>query len=69
MTTGIVPFARDAVARTLASIIEGKPEGLEVLEKTVPLRLRAIVGKTLAKRPEERYPSMREIAKALRARP
>jgi len=69
MTTGIVPFARDTVPRTLAAIIEGKPSGLEVFEKNVPPWLRAIVEKTLAKRPEERYPSMKELAKALRARP
>jgi serine/threonine protein kinase len=66
MTTGVVPFARDTVPRTLAAIIEGKPAGLEVFEKNVPPALRAVVEKLLAKRPEERYPSMREIAKALR---
>lgn len=36
MTTGIVPFARDTVPRTLAAIIEGKPEGLEAFERSVP---------------------------------
>ncbi len=66
MTTGIVPFARDTVPRTLAAIIEGKPSGLDVFEKNVPARLRAIIEKTLAKRREERYPSMLELAKALR---
>ena len=69
MTTGVVPFARDSVPRTLAAVIEGKPEGLEAFEKAVPSGFRAIVEKTLAKRPEERYPSMRELANALRARP
>jgi len=68
-TTGIVPFARDTVPRTLAAIIEGKPEGLEVFEQTVPPALCAIVEKTLAKRPEERYPCMKELATALRAQP
>jgi serine/threonine-protein kinase len=67
MTTGVVPFARDTVPRTLAAIIEGKPEGREVFEKSVPPGLRAIVERTLAKRPEERYPSMKELAEALRA--
>ncbi len=65
MTTGIVPFARDTVPRTLAAIIEGKPEGLEAFERSVPPGLRAIMEKLLAKRPEERYPSMRELANEL----
>ncbi len=69
MTTGIVPFARDTVPRTLAAIIEGKPSGLDVFERNVPSRLRAIVEKTLAKRPDERYPSMIDLAEALRAAP
>jgi serine/threonine protein kinase len=68
MTTGVVPFARDTVPRTLAAVIEGKPAGLERFER-IPAWFRAIVEKTLAKRPEERYPSMRELAKALRAHP
>jgi serine/threonine protein kinase len=66
MTTGVVPFARDTVPRTLAAIIEGKPAALELFEKNAPAALRAIVERLLAKRPEERYPSMREIARALR---
>jgi serine/threonine-protein kinase len=68
MTTGVVPFARDTVPRTLAAIIEGKPQGLEVFEKIVSSRFRAVVEKTLAKRPEDRYPSMKDLAKALRVR-
>jgi eukaryotic-like serine/threonine-protein kinase len=69
MTTGVVPFARDTVARTLAAIIEGKPQGLEVFEKIVSSRFRAVVEKTLAKRPEDRYPSMKDLATALRSGP
>ncbi len=66
MTTRVVPFARDTVPRTLAAIIEGEPSGTEVFELKVPARLRAVIEKTLAKRPEERYPSMRHLATALR---
>ncbi|MGH9323161.1 MAG: serine/threonine-protein kinase [Vicinamibacteria bacterium] len=66
MATGIVPFARDTVPRTLAAVIEGKPEGLEVFRTEVPPELRAILEKTLRKRPEKRYPSMEELAGALR---
>jgi serine/threonine protein kinase len=66
MTTGVVPFARDTVPRTLAAIIEGNPAGLESFESKVPPRLRAVVQKTLAKQPEERFPTMRHLAVALR---
>jgi serine/threonine protein kinase len=66
MTTGIVPFARDTVSRTLAAVIEGKPAGIDRFER-LPAWFRAILARTLAKRPEERYPSMKELAKALRA--
>jgi serine/threonine protein kinase len=66
MTTGIVPFARDTVQRTLAAIIEGKPSGIEVFAGKVPPPLRTVIEKTLAKPPEERYASMRHLATALR---
>jgi serine/threonine protein kinase len=67
--TGIVPFARDTVPRTLAAIIEGGPNGREVFRERVPPGLRAVVEKTLAKRPEDRYSSMLELAAALRRTP
>ena len=66
MTTGIVPFARDTVPRTLAAIIEGRPAGMELFRHRVPPGLRGIIERALAKRPEERFPSMLEFAKALR---
>jgi serine/threonine protein kinase len=66
MTTGVVPFARDTVPRTLAAIIEGRPLGTGIFEMKVPARLRAVIEKSLAKPPEERYPSMRDLATALR---
>ena len=66
MTTGVVRFARDTVPRTLAAIIEGRPAGMEIFRHRVPQSLRAIIERALAKRPEERFPSMRELAKALR---
>jgi serine/threonine protein kinase len=66
MTTGIVPFARESVSRTLAAIIDGKPSGLDAFEAAVPPRLRAVIEKTLAKRPEDRFPTMRHLASALR---
>jgi serine/threonine protein kinase len=66
MTTRVVPFARDTVPRTLAAIIEGEPSGTEVFKLKVPARLRAVIEKTLAKRPDERYPSMQHVATALR---
>jgi serine/threonine protein kinase len=69
MMTGIVPFARDTVPRTLAAIIEGRPDGLSVFQERVPQGLRAIVEKTLAKRPDDRYASMLELATALRRTP
>jgi serine/threonine-protein kinase len=66
MMTGIVPFSRDTVPRTLAAIIEGKPNGLDIFRQRVPKHLRAIIQRALAKRPEDRFASMMELAKALR---
>ncbi|HWO19917.1 MAG TPA: protein kinase [Kofleriaceae bacterium] len=50
----------------LAAVLAGPPAPAEELEPTIPPDLAAIVRKAMARRPEDRYPSARELAEDLR---
>src|SRR5262249_30089218 len=62
MATGKPAFRRASAAQTLAAIIEEDPEPLAT---TVPLPMRWIVDRCLAKEPNERYASTRDLAQDL----
>jgi WD40 repeat protein len=50
----------------LAAVLAGPPAPAEELEPAIPPDLAAIARKAMARRPEERYPSARELAEDLR---
>jgi serine/threonine protein kinase len=66
MLSGQRPFARQTTAETLAAILKDNPPPLGQAIKA-PRNLERAVTRCLAKKPEERYPSGRELTIELRA--
>jgi eukaryotic-like serine/threonine-protein kinase len=67
MLTGKRPFQRDSAAQTLAAIIQDEAEAVTGLNAKVPLPVRWIVERCLAKDPEERYAATRDLARDLQS--
>jgi len=65
--TGEVPFAGETVVDTLHRIVRDEPPPLSAYRSDVPAELQRIVSKCLAKDPNERYQSAKELAIDLRA--
>jgi Tol biopolymer transport system component/predicted Ser/Thr protein kinase len=65
MATGEIAFKRETAAQALAAIIEGEPQPIVRVNPKVPVQLRSIVERCLAKDPEERYESTRDLATEL----
>lgn len=63
MLTGQVVFRRPSVAETMTAIIREEPEPLP---STIPVALRWTVERCLAKDPEQRYDSTRDLYRELR---
>ncbi|HWS87537.1 MAG TPA: protein kinase [Pyrinomonadaceae bacterium] len=66
MLTGRAPFEGEDVHRRVISIQEGEPPPLAAYAGGVPERLEEIVRKALAKDPEERYQTARDLLSDLR---
>ncbi|MGA8222172.1 MAG: protein kinase, partial [Candidatus Acidiferrales bacterium] len=66
MVTGTRPFRAASTAQTLAAIIEDDPKPVAELNPKTPAPLRWIIERCLAKDPEERYASTRDLASDLR---
>jgi serine/threonine-protein kinase len=66
MVTGKRPFHRDTGPQTLAAIIEDEPKPISSLNPKVPGALGMIVQRCMAKKPEKRYASTRELARQLK---
>jgi eukaryotic-like serine/threonine-protein kinase len=64
--TGARPFAGTSAVDTLHRIIHMQPQPLAQLAPATPSELQRIVRKCLAKPPEERYQSMKDLALDLR---
>ena len=64
--TGTRPFRGDSAVDTLHRIIYEQPAALSTVAPATPPELQRIVRKCLAKAPDERYQSMREVALDLR---
>ena len=62
MVTGKMAFKRDSSIQTLSAIIEQEPEPIAAIHPETPPHLRVIVERCLAKSPEERYDSTRDLA-------
>jgi serine/threonine-protein kinase len=67
MATGHRAFRRDSAVQTLTAIIEDDPEPIATLNPAFPAPARWIVERCLAKAPEDRYASTRDLARELRA--
>ena len=67
MATGKRAFARKTGAETLAAIIREEPEPMSQAAPKAPAPVRWIVERCLAKDPEERYASSKDLARDLRS--
>jgi serine/threonine protein kinase len=67
MLTGRRAFQRGTRAETLAAVIREEPEPILALAPRVPAPFRWIVERCLAKSPEDRYASTRDLARDLQS--
>ena len=65
MLTGVMPFSGPTTSHTLVQILEKEPPALAKL-KEAPAELQRIIRKAMAKSPDERYQSARDMAVDLR---
>ena len=65
MTTGSKAFQRKTAAETMSAIIREEPEPVGKLRPDLPLPVRWILDRCLAKDPEERYASTKDLARDL----
>ncbi len=65
MATGKRAFQKETKPETLSAIIRGQPEPIVSLNPTAPAPLRWIVERCLAKEPEDRYVSTKDLAREL----
>jgi len=65
MATGARPFQRPTAAETLAAIIREEPEPISRLNPRAPAPLRWIAERCLAKDPDDRFASTRDLARDL----
>jgi predicted Ser/Thr protein kinase len=65
MTTGRKAFSRKTAAETMSAIIRDDPEPIAKLRPELPLPLRWMLERCLAKDREERYASTRDLARDL----
>ena len=67
LVTGRRPFQRPSTAQTLAAIIDDDPKPIAEVNPRVPVAVRTIVERCLAKNPDHRYGSTRDLASDLDA--
>ncbi|MGH9441556.1 MAG: protein kinase domain-containing protein [Thermoanaerobaculia bacterium] len=65
MATGRRAFSRSTAVQTLSAIIQDDPEPIDRINPRIPLPFRWIVDRCLAKDPEERYASTRDLVRDL----
>jgi Tol biopolymer transport system component len=65
MASGRRAFARSSEAETMAAIIREEPESLSRVAPRTPAAFRWVVERCLAKEPEDRYGSSRDLARDL----
>jgi serine/threonine protein kinase len=67
MTTGRHPFRKDTPIRTLSAILDAAPESIFTYSASAPVPLGWIIERCLAKNPDDRYGSTRDLARDLQA--
>ena len=65
LATGKRAFSRGTAAESLVAIIREEPEPIGALSPGIPIPLRWVIERCLAKDPEERYASTRDLARDL----
>ncbi len=65
MATGRRAFSRSTAVQTLSAIIQDDPEPMDRFNSRIPLPYRWLVDRCLAKDPEDRYASTRDLARDL----
>ena len=65
MATGRRAFSRGTTAETLVAVIREEPEPLGAATSSAPAAVRWVIERCLAKDPEERYASTRDLARDL----
>jgi tetratricopeptide (TPR) repeat protein len=63
---GEPPFTGASSTEVIAKLLDAPPPGVAAREPRVPIDLAAIVTKAMARSPDERYPTARELAADLR---
>ena len=66
LATGRRAFSRPTTAEALVAIIREEPEGIAALAPQIPVPVRWVIERCLAKDPEERYASTRDLARDLK---
>ena len=65
--TGVVPFPREETAALMWAHVHDEPPSVTALRPDLPPQIDYIAAKVMAKQPEDRYATCRELALALRA--
>jgi TolB-like protein/Tfp pilus assembly protein PilF len=66
LATGRRAFRRESAPQTLAAIIDDEPDRIETHNPRVPPQLSHVIARCLAKKPDDRYESTRDLARDLR---
>ncbi|WNG24084.1 protein kinase [Cystobacter fuscus] len=66
LLAGTRPYEGNTSDQVLAKVVSGPPRPLSLLQEGIPRDLLAIVSKAMARRPDERYATAREMAEDLR---
>jgi Tol biopolymer transport system component/predicted Ser/Thr protein kinase len=67
MATGRLAFQKGTTPQTQAAIIEDEPEPITGVSPQIPAHVVVILGRCLAKDPEERYDSTRDLAREVKS--
>ena len=67
MLTGVTPFNGDNLSAIMFKILHAEPAPPSTINPRVPPVFDRIISRALAKRPEDRYPSARALARDLRS--
>ncbi len=61
LATGVPPFKRSSLPDTISAVLNEQPKPPDVINSELPSDLAQLIGKLLAKRPENRYQSSADV--------
>lgn len=65
LLTGKLPFTGKSAQETMIARLKGRPTPIREVRADIPPKLEAVIDRSLASDPNDRYPSMDELASAL----